>query len=268
MTRRRAEGLAKGAMQEPQFAVRLASNADEVRAAQRLRYDVFVDELKAAGPMVDHASRLEHDRFDQFADHLLLVDVARAEGDQVVGVYRLMTREMAERAGQFYCADEYDLGLLINSDLRLLELGRSCLHVDYRGGAGMLHLWGGLADYVASRQIDVMFGVASFHGTDVAQLAQPLTLLAEKHLAPAHLRVSAQGPTAVPLEQLPAGKLDRIAAVRQMPALIKAYLRLGGTVGEGAFVDHAFNTTDVCLILERAAMRGLQQTIYTRGSQR
>lgn len=268
MTRGGAAPLSVGPSREPEFAVRLASNADEVLAAQRLRYDVFVEELKAVGPMVDHAARLEHDRFDPFADHLLLLDEARAEGDRVVGVYRLTTREMAERAGQFYCADEYDLGPLINSGLRLLELGRSCLHADYRGGAGMLHLWGGLADYVASHQIDVMFGVASFHGTDVSELAQSLTLLAEKHLAPSHLRVSAKGPTAVPLVQVPIDQLDRIAAVRQMPALIKAYLRLGGTVGEGAFVDHAFNTTDVCLILERSAMRGLQQTIYTRGSQR
>ncbi len=255
---------AKAAGADSRLSVRLAETSAEVRAAQRLRYDVFVHELGADGPLVDHARQIESDRFDDFADHLLLLDDARPVGDRVVGVYRLMTRSMADKAGQFYCADEYDLTVLLDSDLQLLELGRSCLHPDYRGGAGMLHLWAALADYIAAQRIDVMFGVASFHGTDVGQLAQPLSLLAQKHLAPAHLRVHARGDTAVSLSQLSSSQIDRVAAVRQLPALIKAYLRLGGTVGEGAFVDHAFNTTDICLILEKSAIRALQRSIYTR----
>ena len=244
--------------------VRLAKTDADIFAAQRLRYEVFARELGANGAMVNHAERTEQDRFDAVADHLLLIDQKRAAGDQVVGTYRLMTNALAARAGGFYCADEYDLQPLTVSGLSLLELGRSCLHPDYRGGAGMLHLWGGLAQYIDANSIDVMFGVASFHGTDLSKLRQPLSLLAHRHLAPDHLRVSAHGSGAVPLEMVAPDALDRVTAVRQMPALIKAYLRLGGTVGDGAFVDHAFNTTDICLILERSAMKALQKKIYSR----
>ena len=263
MTEPRFDAIRKVAS-DSRFVAELATSEADVQAAQRLRYDVFVAELGASGGMVDHTARLERDRFDAFADHLLLRDLSLPDGAQVVGTYRLMTRAMADRAGQFYCADEYDLDVLQQSDLRVLELGRSCLHPDYRGGPGMLHLWSALAAYVEAEKIDVMFGVASFHGTDVEKLAQPLSLLAQKHLAPADLRVRAKGPTAVPLDRMEADKCDRLAAVRLMPALIKAYLRLGATVGEGAFVDHAFNTTDICLILEKSAISALQRSIYTR----
>ena len=244
--------------------VRLARTDDDILAAQRLRYDVFVRELGAKGGVVNHAGQTEQDRFDTVADHLLLIDQSRVVGDQVVGTYRLMTNELAARAGGFYCEDEYDLQVLTDGGLRLLELGRSCLHPDYRGGAGMLHLWGGLAQYIEANNVDVMFGVASFHGTDLSKLRQPLSLLAHRHLAPDHLRVSAHGSGAAPLDMVAPDALDRVEAVRQMPALIKAYLRLGGTVGDGAFVDNDFNTTDICLILERSAMKALQKKIYSR----
>ena len=250
------------------LAVHMASGAEDVLAAQRLRYRVFVTELGGGGPMVDHDEGLERDRFDAFADHLLLEDPTRSEGDRVVGVYRLMTEDMASKAGQFYCEGEYDLQLLRQSGRKLLELGRSCLHPDYRGGTGMMQMWSALAAYAEARGIDVLFGVASFHGTDIAALDPQLSLLRHRHLAPPALRVTARGTGAVPLGTLPESKIDRIAAVSAMPALIKGYLRLGGTVGDGAFVDHAFNTTDICLILEKSAIRSLQKTIYRAGGRR
>ncbi|WP_425597711.1 GNAT family N-acetyltransferase [Thalassorhabdomicrobium marinisediminis] len=245
----------------PDFHVRLARDGDDLRAAQRLRYAVFVQELGADGPLVDHRARLERDRFDAHADHLLLFDQARPAGDQVVGVYRLMDRRAAQAAGHFYCADEYDLAPLERSGRSLLELGRSCLHPAYRGGAAMLHLWQGLAQLVQTRGVEVLFGVASFHGTDPQALAQPLSVLARDHLAPEALRVRSKSYQPMALTQ----EIDRVAAMRQMPALIKAYLRLGGGVGDGAFVDHRFNTTDVCLILDVARMNPRQKAIYGGG---
>lgn len=247
------------------FRTQLASTAQDLRAAQRLRYDVFVAELGGDGPLVDHDAGLERDAFDAHAAHLLLIDEARAGDEQVVGVYRVMTAEMADTAGQFYCENEYDLAPLRTSGKRLLELGRSCLHRDYRGGAGMLHLWAALADFVAHEQIDLLFGVASFHGTDVAALQDRLSLLHHRHLAPEPLRAKAKGPTAVSMNMRAPAEIDRTAAIRDMPALIKAYLRLGATVGEGAFVDHAFNTVDICLILESDAINALQKSIYAQG---
>ncbi|MBP0482916.1 GNAT family N-acetyltransferase [Sagittula salina] len=242
------------------FAVELADDEAAVRAAQRLRYEVFVEELGGDGALVDHRNRLERDRFDPFFDHLLLRD--RARDDAVVGVYRLLRGDRAKAAGQFYSEDEYDLGPLRQSGRRLLELGRSCVHPEYRGGAAMFHLWQGLADYVLRHEVEVLFGTASFHGTDVATLAPSLSLLHHRHLAPDGLRVRARAFQSMDL--VPEAEIDRRAAMLQVPALIKAYLRLGGCVGEGAFIDHAFNTTDVCLVMDTATMTERARALYTR----
>lgn len=248
------------------FSVKLARSQDELRAAQALRYRVFVEELGGDGPLVDHEARLERDAFDPFFDHLLLLD--RNRGDAVVGVYRLLRDDQARQAGQFYSEDEYDLTPLIRSGRRLMELGRSCLDAEYRGGSAMYHLWNGLARYVAEHDIEILFGVASFHGTDPATLAQPLSLLHHRHLAPEALRVRAQDSQYQTLNLIAPEKLDRRAAMLQVPALIKAYLRLGGYVGDGAYIDHAFNTTDVCLILDTAQLNEKQRSIYSREAAR
>ncbi|WP_299741553.1 GNAT family N-acyltransferase [uncultured Tateyamaria sp.] len=244
---------------DPEFRVSLVDDPADLRAAQALRYDVFVRELGGGGAMVDHHAGLERDRFDPFFDHLVLYDDAVG---QVVAVYRMLRAEQAEAAGQFYSEDEYDLAPLRATGRRLLELGRSCVHKDYRGGAALYHLWNGLAAYVAEHQIGIMFGVASFHGTDPRAIAQPLSLLHHRHLAPEPLRVTARAPHAASMDLIPEDQIDRRAAMVDMPALIKAYLRLGGVVGEGAYVDHAFNTTDVCLIMDTAAMSDRQRRIY------
>lgn len=244
----------------PRFRIAMARSEAEVAAAQRLRYEVFVDELGGGGPLVDHDTRREVDRFDPYFAHMLLYD--DAAGGAVVGVYRLLDNDAARRAGQFYSEDEFDLTPLLASGRSLLELGRSCLHRDYRGGAAMYHMWRALAHYVTARDIDILFGAASFHGTDPQALAAPLSLLHHRHLAPEALRVTARSGTRMDL--VPEADLDRKAAMVQVPSLIKAYLRLGGTVGQGAYLDHDFNTTDVCLILDTADMNARQAGLYTR----
>ncbi|MDJ0628889.1 MAG: GNAT family N-acyltransferase [Rhodobacter sp.] len=251
---------------DPQFQLKLADSDVDLRAAQRLRYAVFVEELGGSGALVDHAQRLERDRFDPVCDHLLLIDTRRAADDRTVGVYRLMRAGQAAEAGQFYSEDEYDLDPLRRSGRRLLELGRSCLHADYRGGTAMYELWNGLAAYVAEHGIELLFGVASFHGTDVDALAQPLSFLHHRHLAPPELRVRARPGHFQRMDMIPEDRIDRRAAMKAAPALIKAYLRLGGFVGEGAFVDRAFNTTDVCLVMDTARLNPRQRSLYSRGT--
>jgi len=132
----------------------------------------------------------------------------------------------------------------------------------------MFHLWNALAQYVFKHEIELMFGVASFRGTDTTDLASPLSLLHHRHLAPEGLRVRARGRTVQPMDLIPEAELDRRKAMLQIPALIKAYLRLGGVVGEGAFVDHEFNTTDVCLIMDTANLNKRQSRIYSGESKR
>lgn len=250
-------------MQEPgpSFSVRLAKTPGDLRAAQALRYEVFVRELGGTGAMVDHDAGLERDRFDQYFDHMLLHDDTNG---RLVGVYRLLRDDQARAAGQFYSEDEYDLSVLKADGRKLLELGRSCLHRDYRGGMAMYHLWTGLADYVARHDIGILFGVASLHGTDTRALAAPLSLLHHNHLAPPDLRVCARQEHFQPMNLIEAATLDRRGAMLAVPALIKAYLRLGGFVGEGAYVDHAFNTTDVCLVMDTARLNARQKRIYSR----
>ncbi len=244
----------------PQFKVGLAATSAEIVEAQRLRYDVFIREMGGDGPLVDHVAGLDIDRFDEHADHLVLRDMTRPEGTQIVGVYRLLTAEGAARAGGFYSSSEFDLTRLTASGRRLLELGRSCLHIAYRGGQGMFQLWSALAAYVTTNDIEVLFGVASFAGTDTDRQALPLAYLHHYHLAPENLR-----PTSlayVEMNTMPAGAVNRKTAMLAVPSLIKAYLRLGGTVGAGAFVDHAFNTIDVCLLLDLDQMSQKQRDLY------
>ncbi|WP_432450022.1 GNAT family N-acetyltransferase [Aliiroseovarius marinus] len=254
-------------MTQPQFEMRLARDDADLIAAQKLRYDVFVRELGSDGALVDHAAGLERDAYDPFYDHLLLFDAAR-DGRPCVGVYRLLR---GDRVGQpdgpdsFYSAAEYDLSPLEASGRNLLELGRSCLHKDYRGGMAMMHLWGGLSDYVEAHGIEILFGVASFHGTEVAPIREALSLLHHRHLAPPELRVRARDAAFQPMNLVPEDQINRPAAMRAVPSLIKAYLRLGGFVGEGAFVDHAFNTTDICLIMDVTQISKTHKSIYSSG---
>lgn len=181
-----------------------------------------------------------------------------------MGVYRLLPCDRMKTVGRYYSETEFDLSALKSSGRRLLELGRSCIHPDHRGGTGMFHLWNALADYVLDRQIEVLFGAASLRGTDVAALAMPLSWLYQTHLAPECLRVRATGPDAVSMNILPSDQIDRRAALAALPPLIKAYLRLGGCVGDGAFVDRAFNTTDVCLVMDTGQMSARHREFYTK----
>lgn len=251
---------------QERYLVRLASTSADQAAALRLRYKVFVEEFGAEGPMVDHAMGIEQDEFDEFFDQLVLIDrdLEQAGVDHVVGVYRLLPCDRLESAGRFYSESEFDLTALKASGRRLLELGRSCIHPDHRGGTGMFHLWNALAEYVLDRRIEVLFGSASLRGTDLSQLEMQLSYLHHNHLAPPELRVRAIGPQSVAMNRLRPDQVDRRAALAALPPLIKAYIRLGGFVGEGAFVDTSFNTTDVCLVMDTAKMSAKHREFYVK----
>lgn len=245
------------------YEIRLAATGSDVLAAQRLRYLVFAQELGATGPTVSHRDGTESDPFDAVYDHLLLIDrqAGSATQGQVVGVYRLLRSDMAK--GGFYSAAEYDLDALLSHGRKLLELGRSCVHPDHRGGAAMYHMWNALAGYVLDHGVEVMFGVASFHGTDISQYADALSYLHHNHLAPPELRVSVRAQHRADLAVKSLDQIDRRAAMTTMPALIKAYLRLGGFIGQGAYIDHDFNTIDVCLLMDTERMSARHKGYYT-----
>lgn len=231
--------------------VRLAETAGEVDASQALRYRVFYEEM-GAEPTAEMARRQrDFDRFDEVADHLLVLDHARGPGPEaVVGTYRLIRRSAAARAGRFYSAAEYDIATMEAYPGEILELGRSCVDVTARSRPAMQLLWRGIAAYVFHHQIDVMFGCASLPGTDPDALDVPLSYLHHHHLAPPALRPRALSQRYVDMCRLPAGAINPARALAELPPLIKGYLRLGGFVGDGAVIDHQFNTTDISIVVK------------------
>lgn len=230
--------------------IRLARCASEVEAAQRLRYRVFYGEMGASASPETLASGLDRDRFDDIADHLLVIDRALGQGvESVVGTYRLIRRPAAKRLGGFYTADEYDISKLEAFNGEILELGRSCVDGRYRTRPTMQLLWRGIAAYVFHYDIRMMFGCASLPGIDVDALALPLSYLHHNHLAPEAVRTRALDRLYVDMDRLPSDRIDRRQALSALPPLIKGYLRLGGWVGDGAVVDTQFNTTDVCVLV-------------------
>jgi len=246
---------------------RFAKTPDDIRAAQRLRYRVFVEELGSDGAMVDHDARLEVDQFDPHYLHYMAIDPARSDDplDQCIAVYRLMPDDKRPLVGAFYSEGEYDLSALLNSDKKLLELGRSCIEPSYRGGGILFKMWAGMAKYVLDEGFDILFGTASFHGTDATEHAQALSLLHHDHLAPEHIRPQALGEEAHSMDLIEASELDKKAATRALPSLIKSYLRLGGTVGAGAWVDQAFNTIDVMLLVDTSDVTERQRAMFAGG---
>ena len=227
--------------------LRLAENTQEIEAAQALRYRVFYEGMAATPTPEIHRLQRDFDSFDEYCDHLLLID---REVEAVIGTYRFMRREAADRCGQFYTSDEYDVSQLLTYPGEVLELGRSCIDADYRNGATMQLLWRGIAEYVFHFNVDLMFGCASLPGTDPSALSLPLSFLHHYNLAPPGLRPRALTDRFVDMAVLPIGDIDVKLARQALPPLIKGYLRLGGFVGEGAVVDHEFGTTDVCVVVK------------------
>lgn len=231
--------------------VRLARNAAEVDAAQALRYRVFYSEMSARPTPEMSAVERDFDVFDGLCDHLLVIDHDKGPGpEKVIGTYRLIRRQAAALAGRFYSQDEYDVSRLIDHPGEILELGRSCVDAGYRTRPTMQLLWRGIAAYVFSHDIALMFGCASLPGTDVRALALPLSYLYHHHLAPPELRPVALPERRTDMRLMDAHALDARAAVGLLPPLIKGYLRLGGFVGDGAVTDPQFNTTDVCIVVK------------------
>lgn len=231
--------------------IRLAECEEEVRASQRLRYEVFVEEMAAQPSAQMRAERREFDSFDPFCDHLLIFDTAAGPAPgRVIATYRFMRRAQAARAGTFYTATEYDISKLIAYPGEIMELGRSCVHPDYRTGISMQLLWRGIAAYVFHYDVVLLFGCASLFGTDPAELALPLSYLHHHHLAPPALRPRALDKLYTEMNLIPSEQVDPRQAMHELPPLVKGYLRLGGFVGDGAVVDREFGTTDVCVVVK------------------
>jgi putative hemolysin len=241
--------------------VRLACKAAEVRRAQKLRYRVFYQEGSAIADAAKIVARRDVDAFDAICDHLLVLDhdVPAAKlrrSPEVVGTYRLLRQDIAERHGGFYTAGEFDIGGLMrrHRGLKFLELGRSCVLPPYRNKRTVELLWHGIWTYVRRHRLDVMIGCASLSGTDPDELALPLSFLHHYARAPDCWNARARPERYVEMNRMRLDAVDTRKALRALPPLIRGYLRLGATIGDGAVVDPQFSTTDVLIVLPVSAI--------------
>ena len=236
--------------------LRLAETKKEIRRAQRLRYKVFYEEGGATPDMTAALIRRDVCRFDRVCDHLLVVDHAALDRKgrarpKVVGAYRLLRQEAAQKNFGFYSAGEYDIAPLLarHPDKKFLELGRSCVLGPYRSRRVLDLLWRGIGLYLEHHKIDVMFGCASFEGVDPALHERALGFLNACAKSRPDWRVSALADRHVAMPALSAETIDRRAALADLPPLVKGYLRCGATVGDGAVIDAQFGTTDVFVVM-------------------
>jgi putative hemolysin len=228
----------------PQLSVGLALGKSEIRAAQRLRYQVFAEELGARLP--SRTPGIDEDVFDRWCDHLVVRDDAR---DCVVGTYRILSPVAARHVG-YYSEGEFDLTRLQHLRPRLVEIGRACVHVDYRSGATIALLWQGLANYMRSHAYEYLMGCASISMADgghaAASLYRRLAHAEKSCLSPLEYRVFPRCP-------LPLDALDTDVPA-ELPPLIKGYLRAGAWIcGEPAW-DPDFNTADLPILMPMARL--------------
>lgn len=224
------------------YHVSLAVDDQEIQEAQRLRYKVFAEEMGArlSSALPGH----DVDLYDPYCDHLL---VRELDGGEVVGTYRILTPDSAERVGSYYSEQEFDLTRLHFLRPRMAELGRSCVHREHRGGAVIARLWLGLADYMTRYGYEYLVGCASVSMADGGHAAASIhRQLAGRHLAPIEWRVT-------PRTRLPVESLDDGSGA-ELPPLIKGYTRMGAMVCGDPAWDPDFNTADMLMLLPMAQL--------------
>jgi putative hemolysin len=223
---------------EHRLHVSLATTPDDLRAAQRLRWLVFVEEMGARVNCEE--SGIEADRFDPYCQHLIVRDL---DDGRVVGCYRILPDYAALRAGGWYSQTEFDVTRILALPGRIMEVGRTCVHPDYRSGATIALLWSGLARYLVMNKFDYLMGCASIplkHGTHEA--LSIYKRLAEKYLSPPEWRVYPRTP-------LPRVDLVGAEETPVIPPLVKAYLRVGAKICGAPTWDPAFNVADLFIML-------------------
>lgn len=236
------------------YEVRLTRNKEERKQVRQLRYEVFVEEEGASATEEQKQLREEYDSFDRFAEYMAVFHNGR-----VVGTYRIIDRNAAEKMGGFYTESEFNISKIKKASGNIAEMSRACVKKEYRENALVMRmLWAGLGEYIVRRRIVLLFGVASWVGKKPADSAQAISYLYYNHLSPLSLRA-----TVIPenfaegvnqklsrMNILPEAFVCEEDARRQMTPLIKGYLRLGASFGKGVFVDAPFNSYDVFVMVQ------------------
>lgn len=229
---------------------RLARNVAEVEAAQKVRFNVFHQEMGANCGSDLSAQHRDADLYDEFCDHLIVLD-----GQNIVGTYRLMLNSHANSGAGFYSQTEFDLAPLFtsNSNLNFMELGRSCILPAYRGKRTMEALWAGTWAYAVQNEVDVMFGCVSFPSTNPVEHAEAFNWLYQNARLDQAEDCSGVGDNGFEITGIGKPANSR-AVLGKLPPLLKGYLRLGARVGTTAVIDRHFGTTDLLVVLKVASI--------------
>jgi len=230
--------------------IQLAHSNEDLEAIQRLRYQVFTEDMGAVFP--EAVDGLDCDRFDPWCEHFMVKDLASG---QIVGTYRLLTPANAIKAGGYYSESEFDISALDDVRSTLAEVGRSCIHPDFRRGSVIMLLWSGIAALMQQGGYRYVLGCASVSLRDDGVTAAEVWRTAQKLMAKGQTADATTPdlppflPQITPRHSYPVERLNSQLPAR-VPPLIKGYLKLGANIcGEPAW-DPDFNTADFPVLLD------------------
>ncbi|MCI4664078.1 MAG: GNAT family N-acetyltransferase [Neomegalonema sp.] len=225
------------------YNVRLAETPEDVRAAQRLRHEIFIAQRATGRDDADPEAGLDADAFDTACDHVLIEE--RKTG-KLVCCYRLLPLPSGAEIGKSYSAQFYELSNLSEIEGPIVEMGRFCIHPDHRNADVLRVAWVAMTKYVSERNFELLFGCSSFEGNDAQIYADAFALLREKHLAPKRWLPRPKAPNIFKFAKLlRLRKSNPANAMRTMPPLLRGYLSLGGWVSDHAVIDRDLNTLHV-----------------------
>lgn len=232
------------------LSLKIAETEEDIAQAQRLRYQVFYEEMGAKVEGLMGTDGREIEAYDPYCDHLLVIDNSAPKDKQIVGTYRILMQETAEAKGiKLYTENEFDLSKLKATGGKIMEVSRSCVLGPYRSKMAINLLWKGIAAYVFARGVDYLIGVPSFNGTSIAEHADALAYLQAFHMADEAIRPRVLDQFYNPLPTADKDSINAKKAFMDLPPLVKGYLRVGAVIGDGVFVDEQFNCIDIAIIV-------------------
>ena len=229
------------------FSIKIAESNLEIKKAQSLRYKIFFREKKIKKKNLKSLLQRDFDFYDKMSDHLIIVDNNRTVKDNVIGTYRLLRGNCAKLYKGFYTEQEFDISNLKKnfSNKTILELGRSCVHPEYRTGIILKLLWQGISKYIKIYKIKILIGCASFNGTNPNKFKDQFSLLYDTYRLPRNYDVKSLQDNKISFTK----NIDNINILNKLPPLIKGYLRAGGMVSKNFYIDTEFETIDFCVIM-------------------
>lgn len=227
------------------FKVKIIKSDDPlVSFAQKLRYENFFSQQKLKSKI-----RVDSDPFDEVCEHLVVIDTSKSK-NYVVGTYRLFIKLQDDLSNKYYTETEFDISNLKKANYKILEAGRSCVHPDYRDGSIIRLLWKGIASYISEQNVDFIIGCASFNTKNVEEISHHLSYLQNFHLAPLEYRSYPLLSKATSWKHIKSSNINKFKVFKELPPLIKAYIRAGAWIGKGAVLDESFGSIDVCILLK------------------